>query len=171
LRIWDGTIKSQLEKNNTFEALTKAIKQIAVRNEQYIAKNPAIKALEDEMYQKTGYRFFVMPEGYETIYPELGKVLPSFKGVTAKPVETKIPKAKEAKPKVETQTFYQFYSPNIEQDLTFERVYKNLTSEPQASLRKFAQEFDERTGASIIRIGDAIGDWVDGAENTVYKEY
>jgi len=63
---------------------------------------------------------------------------------------------------------YQFYSPNIEESLTFEEAAKRLTSGDQARYKMIGQDIDAQLGHQSEAIS-AIGDWSDGAENTVFN--
>ena len=59
---------------------------------------------------------------------------------------------------------YQFYSPNVAENLTFEEASKRLTSSDQARYKMIGQDIDTQLG-----LQSALGDWSDGAENTVFN--
>ena len=63
---------------------------------------------------------------------------------------------------------YQFYSPNIEESLSFEEAAKRLTSGDQARYKSIGQDIDTQLGHESQSFS-AIGDWSDGAENTVFN--
>lgn len=68
----------------------------------------------------------------------------------------------------ETKRAYQFYSPNIEEDLDFQQAYKQLDGDRQAWYKTISNDIDDKLGLKTTSL-NAIGDWSDGAENTVYN--
>ena len=69
---------------------------------------------------------------------------------------------------IETSAF-QFYSPNIEENTTFEDAKKMITSERQAWFRSITDDIDKTLGIKGTT-QNAFGDWGDGAESTVVNE-
>jgi len=63
---------------------------------------------------------------------------------------------------------YQFYSPNVEESLTFEEASKRLTSSDQARYKMIGKDIDVQLGLQS-ESQSALGDWSDGAENTVFN--
>lgn len=70
--------------------------------------------------------------------------------------------------KIPTAEAYQFYSPNIEENLNFDEALKRMNSGNQLLYRKIGQDIDQQLGHQSQAI-DALGDWGDGAENTVFN--
>jgi hypothetical protein len=68
-----------------------------------------------------------------------------------------------------TEDAYQFYSPNIEENLTFQQATARLKSDDQARYRVIGQDIDKQIGFQAVP-HNAIGDWSDGAENTIFNE-
>lgn len=62
-----------------------------------------------------------------------------------------------------------FSSPNVREDLKFEEATRLLHSDEQARTAKIYAEQAEQLGLTVS-ICNAIGDWSDGAENTIYSE-
>jgi len=65
---------------------------------------------------------------------------------------------------------YQFFSPNVEEDLTFNQARKRLTSDDQATLKSISKDIDKELGMEGEAM-DVIGDWSDGAENSIMVKY
>jgi hypothetical protein len=63
---------------------------------------------------------------------------------------------------------YQFYSPNIEENISFLDAQKRLTSENQARYKSITEDIDKNIGIKSTQ-ENAIGDWSDGAENTIFN--
>lgn len=69
---------------------------------------------------------------------------------------------------VSTAEAYQFYSPNVEENLNFEDALSRTKSGNQILYRKIGEDIDKQLGYQSQAM-DAIGDWSDGAENTVFN--
>ena len=63
---------------------------------------------------------------------------------------------------------YQFYSPNVEENLTFDDALARLDSGNQILYNKIGQDVDQQLGYQSQSF-NALGDWSDGAENTVFN--
>lgn len=63
---------------------------------------------------------------------------------------------------------YQFYSPNVEENLTFDDALARLDSGNQILYNKIGQDVDQQLGHQSQSF-NALGDWSDGAENTVFN--
>ena len=61
---------------------------------------------------------------------------------------------------------FEFYSPNLEEHIDFGVAKKNLDSENQGRFRVVTDEIDEKLGVASVSTS-AVGDWVDGAENSI----
>lgn len=64
----------------------------------------------------------------------------------------------------------QFYSPNEEENLDFAEATLRLESENHKRFRMVTDDIDRNLSLKGEAF-DAIGDWSDGAENTIYKEF
>jgi hypothetical protein len=64
---------------------------------------------------------------------------------------------------------YQFYSPNEQENLHFDEAAKRLNSENQKRFIEISKDVDRQVGLAATPKG-AIGDWADGAENSVLNE-
>lgn len=65
---------------------------------------------------------------------------------------------------------YAFYSPNVEEDTKFDYAAKMLRSDRQKAARQQSDSIDAKLGLRSQSY-DAIGDWADGAENSVVSSY
>ena len=65
---------------------------------------------------------------------------------------------------------YAFYSPNTNEGTGFDYARKALYSDAQAAARRVSEEIDSKNGFKS-KDYDAIGDWADGAENSIVSEY
>lgn len=70
--------------------------------------------------------------------------------------------------KIPVAEAYQFYSPNVEENLTFEDALARTKSGNQILYRKIGEDIDKQLGHQSQAL-DALGDWGDGAENTVFN--
>ena len=61
------------------------------------------------------------------------------------------------------------FSPNIEEHLTFETAAKRLFTSNQVHFKSLAQDIDTGIGLHATQ-HSAIGDWSDGAENSIFTE-
>ena len=64
---------------------------------------------------------------------------------------------------------YSSYSPNTEENLSFEDAYQKSQSSNQQQFRKITDHVLKQVGLKG-KSYDAIGDWIDGAENSVMQE-
>lgn len=64
---------------------------------------------------------------------------------------------------------YEFLSPNVKENLTFKDAVHALHSSRQAEFRRLSQDIDKQAGLNAVS-HDAIGDWSDGAENSIFDE-
>lgn len=65
---------------------------------------------------------------------------------------------------------FSFYSPNKKENLTFDDAVAALKSEEQMTARKLADEIDADLKLKKT-VDDAIGDWADGAENSIFERF
>jgi len=70
---------------------------------------------------------------------------------------------------VSTAEAYQFYSPNIDEGLTFETALERTKSGNQQLYKTITEDVDRQLGYTSKSV-NAIGDWSDGAENTIFNE-
>lgn len=61
------------------------------------------------------------------------------------------------------------YSPNVDEGLNFEQAYSRLGSQNQAAFRSIAADVLNSAGLKDYDLHDAVGDWSDGAENSVFQ--
>jgi len=66
----------------------------------------------------------------------------------------------------EVRSAYEFFSNNEEEDMDFPRAVEILTSPRHTQFRTLAQDIDAQMGLEFS-MEDAVGDWVDGAENSL----
>lgn len=62
-----------------------------------------------------------------------------------------------------------FYSPNENENLSFGEAEKNLSTKEHEYFKLITDKIDEELGIKTTNLS-AIGDWVDGAENTIFAE-
>ncbi|MBI4215329.1 MAG: hypothetical protein HY602_01230 [Parcubacteria group bacterium] len=67
------------------------------------------------------------------------------------------------------QCGFHFVSPNVLENTTFDYAQKMLKSNGQAWFRSVTDDIDAQLGLKGESYS-GIGDWADGAENTIYKE-
>jgi hypothetical protein len=60
-----------------------------------------------------------------------------------------------------------FYSPNVDEGLTFEQAYQRLRSPNQKAFRQISEDILQTAGVNDYKVYDAVGDWSDGAENSI----
>lgn len=118
-----------------------AIKEITEEEAQTLAENATKKATQ-EILEKTG------------------------KQVPKEAVEESTKVAKEEIIKASKEGF-EFVSPNIEENLTFDMAEKRLNSPRQITIKKISEDINKQLGLDS-EISDAVGDWADGAENTLF---
>jgi len=70
--------------------------------------------------------------------------------------------------RVSTAQAFQFYSPNVEENLTFEDALARTESGNQVLFRKIGEDVDKQLGHTSQAF-DATGVWTDGAENSVFN--
>ena len=70
---------------------------------------------------------------------------------------------------IKQQQGFQFVSPNVEENLTFEQAAKKLGSKEQIRFNSIADDIDTKLNVQG-KSYNGIGDWSDGAENTVFKD-
>ena len=91
------------------------------------------------------------------------------KQILGDPIFQRIAPDKFIKQYGEKPSAFQFISPNIQENTTRAWAKKQLTGERQAMMRSVFDDIDNEVGV-IGKQYNGIGDWSDGAENTVYKE-
>src|SRR5262249_19524264 len=64
---------------------------------------------------------------------------------------------------------FAFFSPNLDEGLSFDQAHQRLRSGNQASFRKLTDHLLDTIGVKNYKTADAIGDWYDGAENSVVQ--
>jgi len=62
---------------------------------------------------------------------------------------------------------FEFVSPNVEENLSFDEASRRMEGEEQHKLSAYGQDVDKHVGLASHHT-DAIGDWSDGAENTLF---
>ena len=62
---------------------------------------------------------------------------------------------------------FEFVSPNVEENLSFDEASRRMEGEEQHKLSAYGQDVDKHLGIASHHT-DAIGDWSDGAENTLF---
>lgn len=67
----------------------------------------------------------------------------------------------------ETSGAFEMYSPNTEENLKFEQAVARLDSEDQARFKIISNDIDHQLNLKVDT-HNAIGDWSDGAENSVF---
>jgi hypothetical protein len=60
-----------------------------------------------------------------------------------------------------------FYSPNVDEGLSFEQAFARLTGSNQKAFKQMSEDIFKGAGVGGYEIHDAIGDWSDGAENSL----
>lgn len=65
---------------------------------------------------------------------------------------------------------FAFFSPNTEEGLTFEQAFARSRSSNQVAFRKLSSHILDTVGLHEHQAFDAIGDWSDGAENSVVQK-
>ena len=63
---------------------------------------------------------------------------------------------------------FQMYSPNEAENLNFDQAYQNLSSPNQQRFVEIGKDIDKQVGLDAQPM-NAIGDWSDGAENSVFN--
>ncbi len=111
-------------------------------DQNVMTRMPSVKTTEAGMVQP------VKSQSLENILSSIGKT--SIKDVT--PAQA-----------------YQFYSPNIEENLDFNTALERTKSGNQLLYKKIGQDIDQQLGYKSTPI-DAIDDWSDGAENTIFNK-
>jgi hypothetical protein len=64
---------------------------------------------------------------------------------------------------------YEFFSPNEAENLTFDQALANLDTPNQRRFLQISDDIDRKTGLNGHSVS-AIGDWSDGAENSVFDD-
>lgn len=72
------------------------------------------------------------------------------------------PLAQEARPT------FQFVSPNVETGLDYSRAVSRLEMPPQLNMKVSFRRIDDELFGNVGKTRSAVGDWLDGAENTTY---
>lgn len=65
---------------------------------------------------------------------------------------------------------YQFFSPNVAENMNFQEAHTALKSTNQAHFKTISNDILKTVGLGNNKAHDAIGDWSDGAENSVVQE-
>lgn len=122
----------------------------------------------------------MLPEGKLPItefVPPSPSTLPKISGVdsdaeklvVAKNLLDNIYKARIKESQKGVDTFFQFYSPNIEKDITLRQAASRLKSRAQKDLNDFSSIVDKNLGLTVLEKGDTVEIWKDGAENSIFK--
>jgi ppGpp synthetase/RelA/SpoT-type nucleotidyltranferase len=69
-----------------------------------------------------------------------------------------------------TQGGFGLVSPNEEENLDFDKAVAKLGSEGQTKLLQLGESISKQIGVSLTQ-QSAIGDWSDGAENSIFQKY
>jgi hypothetical protein len=93
---------------------------------------------------------------------------------TRAPKDDKPPEPDATPPEAQTDTSgtaeaYALFSPNQEENLSFEEAAHRLGSESQQQLKVIAADVVKQAGLKGERPVNAIGDWSDGAENSIIE--
>ncbi len=67
------------------------------------------------------------------------------------------------------QPGFEFVSPSLAENLTFEQALGRLKSDEHKRLRMVFTDIDQQTGFGDSQALNAVGDWSDGAENSVFE--
>jgi len=79
------------------------------------------------------------------------------------PVKDDEPESPEADP-----AGFQMYSPNVEEGVKFQKAVENLGGQQQVKFLRLAEDVLDQVGVEHSA-ANAIGDWADGAENSVFQ--
>lgn len=79
-------------------------------------------------------------------------------------------KDEAAGPKDAVERAYQFFSPNVAENMNFQEAHAALKSTNQAHFKTISNDILKQVGLGKSKAHDAIGDWSDGAENSVVQE-
>lgn len=63
----------------------------------------------------------------------------------------------------------EFMSPNVDENLTFDQAYSRLHSSNQAAYHEVAKDVLKQANLQAIKSLNAVGDWSDGAENSIVQ--
>ena len=75
----------------------------------------------------------------------------------------------KATPQITASEAYQFYSPNVEENLNFDQALTASKSGNQLLYKRITDDIDSQLGYKN-KSYTAIGDWSDGAENSIFNE-
>jgi len=71
-------------------------------------------------------------------------------------------------PAISTAEAYQFYSPNVDEGLTFETALERMNSGNQQLYKSITEDVDRQLGYTSQSI-NTMGNWADGAENSIFN--
>jgi thioredoxin reductase len=158
---------------SSYTKVDKADKARPVSNAEYNARIDQLWALDKEYpffgqsYDPdTGHATFAIAKDYsEDLHPRddhgrwssggNGSASASATATAARPARSMFPA-------------FQMYSPNEAENLNFEQAYKNLSSPDQQRFVEIGRDIDRQVGLDAQPM-NAVGDWSDGAENSVFN--